>query len=52
MPDRERKRGLPSAALAVLPMLLTSGLIVGRGVPSNYEISVDGEIEMVGADPG
>ncbi|WP_226008031.1 hypothetical protein [Natrinema salinisoli] len=25
--------------------------IVGRGVPSNYEISVDGEIELVGADP-
>jgi hypothetical protein len=25
--------------------------IVGRGVPSNYEISVDGDIEMIGADP-
>ncbi|MDS0474835.1 hypothetical protein [Natrinema sp. 1APR25-10V2] len=25
--------------------------IVGRGVPANYEISVDGTIEMVAADP-
>ena len=25
--------------------------IVGRGVPSNYEISVDGAIELVDADP-
>lgn len=25
--------------------------IVGRGVPSNYELSVDGELEMVDADP-
>ncbi|WP_323173249.1 hypothetical protein [Natrialba sp. PRR66] len=32
----------------VLPHLLT---IVGRGVPSNYEITVDGELELVGADP-
>lgn len=31
-----------------LPNLIT---IVGRGVPSNYEITVDGEIEMVGDDP-
>ncbi|MWV40987.1 hypothetical protein [Natrialba sp. INN-245] len=31
-----------------LPHLVT---IVGRGVPSNYEITVDGEIELVGADP-
>ncbi|MEY7849129.1 hypothetical protein AB7C87_08015 [Natrarchaeobius sp. A-rgal3] len=31
-----------------LPHLIT---IVGRGVPSNYEITVDGEIELVGADP-
>lgn len=31
-----------------LPNLIT---IIGRGVPSNYEISVDGSIEMVGADP-
>ncbi|WP_323173622.1 hypothetical protein [Natrialba sp. PRR66] len=32
----------------VLPNLIT---IVGRGVPSNYEITVDGELELVGADP-
>lgn len=25
--------------------------IVGRGVPSSYEITVDGDIELVGADP-
>ncbi|MWV40573.1 hypothetical protein [Natrialba sp. INN-245] len=31
-----------------LPHLIT---IVGRGVPSTYEITVDGEIELVGADP-
>lgn len=31
-----------------LPNLVT---IVGRGVPSNYEITVDGDIELVGADP-
>lgn len=31
-----------------LPNLVT---IIGRGVPSNYEITVDGTIEMVGTDP-
>lgn len=31
-----------------LPNLVT---IVGRGVPSNYEITVNGDIELVGADP-
>ncbi|WP_049923865.1 hypothetical protein [Halopiger djelfimassiliensis] len=31
-----------------LPNLVT---IVGRGVPSNYELTVDGELELVGADP-
>ncbi|SFC36668.1 hypothetical protein SAMN05444422_107223 [Halobiforma haloterrestris] len=31
-----------------LPNLVT---IVGRGVPSRFEIAVDGEIEMVGGDP-
>ncbi len=31
-----------------LPNLVT---IIGRGVPSNYEISVDGEIEMPDAEP-
>ncbi|WP_339102454.1 hypothetical protein [Haloterrigena salinisoli] len=31
-----------------LPNLVT---IVGRGVPSNYEITVNGEIELVGSDP-
>ncbi|TYL37171.1 hypothetical protein CV102_17750 [Natronococcus pandeyae] len=25
--------------------------IIGKGVPANYEISVDGNIEMVDADP-
>ncbi|GAB7020293.1 hypothetical protein [Halostagnicola bangensis] len=31
-----------------LPHLVT---IVGRNVPSNYEITVDGNIELVGTDP-
>ncbi|OIB56181.1 hypothetical protein [Natrialba sp. SSL1] len=31
-----------------LPHLVT---IVGSGVPSNYEITVDGDIELVGDDP-
>ena len=31
-----------------LPHLVT---IVGRGVPSNYELTVDGDIKLVGADP-
>ncbi|WP_255170992.1 hypothetical protein [Natrononativus amylolyticus] len=31
-----------------LPNLVT---IVGRGVPSNYELSVEGRIRMVGANP-
>ncbi|RQG90852.1 hypothetical protein [Natrarchaeobius chitinivorans] len=31
-----------------LPHLIT---IVGRGVPSNYEITVEGKIELIGADP-
>ncbi|WP_049920967.1 hypothetical protein [Halopiger djelfimassiliensis] len=31
-----------------LPNLIT---IVGRGVPSQFEIAVDGEIEMVADDP-
>lgn len=31
-----------------LPNLVT---IVGRGVPSNFEISVDGDIEMVDGEP-
>ena len=31
-----------------LPNLVT---IVGRGVPSSFEITVDGEIEMDAADP-
>ena len=31
-----------------LPNLVT---VVGRGVPSNVEISVDGDIELVGDDP-
>ncbi|MDS0474151.1 hypothetical protein [Natrinema sp. 1APR25-10V2] len=31
--------------------LTNSITIVGRGVPANYEITVDGDIELVGADP-
>jgi len=31
--------------------LTNSITIIGRGVPSNYEISVDGAIEMINADP-
>ncbi|TMT87587.1 hypothetical protein E2L06_13735 [Haloterrigena sp. H1] len=31
-----------------LPNLVT---IVGRGVPSNYEVTVDGDLEMLAADP-
>ena len=31
-----------------LPNLVT---IVGRGVPSNYEIAVDGDLEMLAGDP-
>ncbi len=31
-----------------LPNLVT---IVGRGVPSNYELTVDGSLELVDADP-
>jgi hypothetical protein len=31
-----------------LPNLIT---IVGRGIPSNFEIAVDGEIEMLAEDP-
>ncbi|WP_121744944.1 hypothetical protein [Natronorubrum halophilum] len=33
---------------AQLPNLVT---IVGRGVPSNFEIAVDGDLEMVADDP-
>jgi len=35
-------------ATDTLPNLVT---IVGRGVPSNYEIAVDGELEMLADDP-
>lgn len=31
-----------------LPHLLT---IIGKGVPANYEITVDGEIDLIGANP-
>lgn len=31
-----------------LPNLIT---IVGRGVPSNFELAVDGDLELVDADP-
>ncbi len=39
---------MPIETAENLPHLVT---IVGRGVPSNYEITVDGEIELIGADP-
>lgn len=32
-----------------LPNLIT---VVGRGVPSNFEFSVTGDIEMIAEDPG
>ncbi len=31
-----------------LPHLVT---IVGRGVPSNFELAVDGDLKLIGADP-
>ena len=31
-----------------LPNLVT---IVGRGVPSNFELAVDGDLDLVGGDP-
>lgn len=31
--------------------LLNFVIVIGSGVPSNYEISVDGAIEMVSTDP-
>ncbi|WP_306061353.1 hypothetical protein [Natronococcus wangiae] len=39
---------MPPETEETLPNLVT---IVGRGVPSNYEITVNGSIELVGADP-
>ncbi|WP_265110638.1 hypothetical protein [Halosolutus halophilus] len=39
---------MPAETDETLPNLIT---IVGRGVPSAYEITVDGDIELVGADP-
>ena len=39
---------MPPETDETLPNLVT---IVGRGVPSNYEITVEGSIELVGADP-
>lgn len=43
-----RNRTGPAATDAQLPNLVT---IVGRGVPSNYEIAVDGDLEMLADDP-
>ncbi|WP_226004209.1 hypothetical protein [Natrinema salinisoli] len=37
-----------AATDSTLPNLVT---IVGRGVPSNYEIAVDGDLEMLADDP-
>jgi len=39
---------MPTETADTLPHLVT---IVGKGVPSNYEITTDGEIELIGADP-
>lgn len=39
---------MSTKAEGTLPNLIT---IIGRGIPSNYEITVDGEIELIGADP-
>ncbi|RKD97677.1 hypothetical protein [Halopiger aswanensis] len=41
-------RSQTAANDSALPNLVT---IVGRGVPSKFEIAVDGEIEMVADDP-
>jgi len=41
-----RSQSMPSGG-----NLTNSITIIGRGVPSNYEISVDGAIEMINADP-
>ncbi|MFC6765808.1 hypothetical protein [Natrinema soli] len=43
-----RNRTHSAANDAQLPNLVT---IVGRGVPSNYEIAVDGDLEMLADDP-
>lgn len=40
--------GSGTAADQQLPHLVT---IVGRGVPSNFELAVAGELEPIGADP-
>ena len=39
---------MPTETDSQYPNLVT---IVGRGVPSNYEITVNGEIELVDRDP-
>lgn len=39
---------MPAETEESLPNLIT---IVGSGVPANYELSVTGNIEFVGADP-
>ncbi|WP_226480539.1 hypothetical protein [Natrinema amylolyticum] len=43
-----RNRTDAAANASQLPNLVT---IVGRGVPSNYEIAVDGDLEMLADDP-
>ncbi|WP_408957173.1 hypothetical protein [Natrinema sp. 74] len=43
-----RNQTAASANDSQLPNLVT---IVGRGVPSNFEIAVDGDLEMVADDP-
>ncbi|WP_254531676.1 hypothetical protein [Natrinema gelatinilyticum] len=43
-----RNRTDAAATDSALPNLVT---IVGRGVPSNFEITVDGDLEMLADDP-
>ena len=46
--DTPVQNGTETETTRQLPNLVT---IVGRGVPSNYEVAVDGDLEMVAADP-
>ncbi|MFC3959798.1 hypothetical protein [Halovivax cerinus] len=46
--DTPVRTGRQSTADEPLPNLVT---IVGRGVPSSFEVTVDGEIEAVADDP-
>lgn len=46
--DTSVQNGTTGSEPDQLPNLVT---IVGRGVPSNFEIAVDGKIEMLAEDP-